>query len=125
MLPAVLFGQNKRTAKSNTSRNVGTAPADRPNRSQLDRLKAEAMTAIEARTVQAQQINDMLFSFSVGGMRPFGALAMEMIGMGAPYIRGVVSVGNVPYVVPLRVLSQMAMMPERRWSSATVSAAFR
>ena len=34
---------------------------------------------------------DMLFSFSVGGMRPFGALAMEMIGMGAPYIRGVVT----------------------------------
>jgi uncharacterized damage-inducible protein DinB len=35
--------------------------------------------------------DDQLFSFSVGGMRPYGALAMEMIGMGAPFIRGVVT----------------------------------
>ena len=33
---------------------------------------------------------DKLFTFSVGGMRPFAALAMEMIQMGAPGIRGVV-----------------------------------
>jgi uncharacterized damage-inducible protein DinB len=36
---------------------------------------------------------DQLFSFSVGSMRPFGAMAMEMITMAAPFIRGVVS-GN-------------------------------
>jgi hypothetical protein len=34
---------------------------------------------------------DQLFSFSVGGMRPYGAMALEMIGMGAPFIRGVVT----------------------------------
>jgi uncharacterized damage-inducible protein DinB len=34
---------------------------------------------------------DRLFSFSVGGMRPFGALAMELLSMGAPYLRGVAS----------------------------------
>jgi uncharacterized damage-inducible protein DinB len=34
---------------------------------------------------------DQLFTFSVGGMRPFGVLAMEMIAMGVPMVRGVVS----------------------------------
>ncbi len=33
---------------------------------------------------------DRLFSFSVGGMRPFGVLALEMLGMAAPMVRGVV-----------------------------------
>ena len=34
---------------------------------------------------------DQLFTFSVGGMRPFGALAMEMLTMGAPMLRGLVT----------------------------------
>ena len=34
---------------------------------------------------------DKLFTFSLGGMRPFGALALEMVTMGAPMARGVVS----------------------------------
>ena len=32
---------------------------------------------------------DQLFTFSLGGMRPFGALALEMVTMGAPMARGV------------------------------------
>lgn len=32
---------------------------------------------------------DQLFSFTIGGMRSFGALASEMIGMAAPSVRGV------------------------------------
>jgi uncharacterized damage-inducible protein DinB len=35
--------------------------------------------------------DDKLFGFSVGGMRPFGALALEMITMGTPMLRGAVS----------------------------------
>lgn len=34
---------------------------------------------------------DKLFSFSVGGMRPFGELAMEIVTMGVPMVRGAVS----------------------------------
>lgn len=34
---------------------------------------------------------DQLFQFSVGSMRPFGALAMEMITMAEPMVRGIVS----------------------------------
>lgn len=34
---------------------------------------------------------DKLFTYSVGGMRPFADLAMEMLAMGAPGIRGIVT----------------------------------
>jgi uncharacterized damage-inducible protein DinB len=34
---------------------------------------------------------DQLFSFSVGGMRPLGALAMEMLSMAEPMVRGIVT----------------------------------
>src|ERR1700732_204314 len=35
--------------------------------------------------------DDKLFGFSVGGMRPFGALAMEMVTMAVPVVRGAVA----------------------------------
>jgi uncharacterized damage-inducible protein DinB len=41
--------------------------------------------------------DDKLFSYSVGGMRPFGSLAIEMVGMAAPMVRGIVT-GNWDYV---------------------------
>ncbi|MDX2150057.1 MAG: DinB family protein [Bryobacteraceae bacterium] len=34
---------------------------------------------------------DRLFTFSVGGMRPFGELALEMLTMALPTVRGVLS----------------------------------
>ena len=34
---------------------------------------------------------DQLFTFAVGSMRPFGALALEMIGMATPMLRGTVT----------------------------------
>ncbi len=33
--------------------------------------------------------DDQLFTFSIGGMRTFGELAMEMLSMAAPMVRGV------------------------------------
>lgn len=35
--------------------------------------------------------DDQLFTFSVGGMRPFGALVLEMLAMAAPMVRGMVT----------------------------------
>ena len=35
--------------------------------------------------------DDQLFTFSIGGMRTFGALANEMLGMAAPTVRGVIT----------------------------------
>lgn len=46
--------------------------------------------ALTRRVIEAFP-EDQLFTFSVGGMRPFGALAMEMLGMGAPMVRGVLT----------------------------------
>ncbi len=55
LIPALLFGQGKK---------VKTVPL-----TQLDKLKAEAVAAVESRKDQAQQINDMLFSFSELGFQ--------------------------------------------------------
>ena len=35
--------------------------------------------------------DDQLFTFSIGGMRPFGALALEMLTMAEPMVRGTVT----------------------------------
>jgi uncharacterized damage-inducible protein DinB len=35
--------------------------------------------------------DDQLFTFSIGGMRPFGTLALEILGMGVPMVQGVVT----------------------------------
>ena len=35
--------------------------------------------------------DDKLFTFTLGGMRPFGALALEMLTMAVPMVRGAVS----------------------------------
>ena len=35
--------------------------------------------------------DDKLFTFSAGGMRPFGELALEMLTMAEPMVRGIVS----------------------------------
>jgi uncharacterized damage-inducible protein DinB len=40
------------------------------------------------RRVIAAFPEDALFTFSVGGMRPFGGLAMEMLTMAVPMVRG-------------------------------------
>ena len=34
---------------------------------------------------------DQLLNFSLGGMRPFGALAMELVTVGVPMLRGIVT----------------------------------
>ena len=54
LLPTLLFGQSKKAAKGGDK---------------IDKLKAEAVAAIDARKDQAQQINDMLFSFSELGFQ--------------------------------------------------------
>ncbi len=35
--------------------------------------------------------DDKLFTFSIGGMRPFSALALEFLGLGVPMTRGIIS----------------------------------
>jgi uncharacterized damage-inducible protein DinB len=57
-----------------------------------------------------------LFTFSIGGMRPFGALAMEMIGMGAPMLRGVAK-GEWDASTPAEPRTREALL--RLWDEST------
>lgn len=54
LIPVLLFGQAKKTAKSNDK---------------LDKLKQEAVASVEANKELAQQINDKLFSFAELGFQ--------------------------------------------------------
>lgn len=62
---------------------------------------------------------DQLFSFSVGGMRPFGELALEILGMGVPSLQGVVS-GEWQKAddIHLKGIKTKAQLLER-WDEAT------
>jgi uncharacterized damage-inducible protein DinB len=50
----------------------------------------QAHRRLTRRTIEAFP-EERLFLFSIGGMRTFGELAMEMITMGAPMLRGLTS----------------------------------
>jgi len=43
------------------------------------------------RRVIAAFPDDQLFTFTIGGMRPFGAMALELLSMAEPMVRGVVT----------------------------------
>ncbi|HEX6938822.1 MAG TPA: DinB family protein [Longimicrobiales bacterium] len=43
---------------------------------------------------------DQLFTFSVGGMRPFGELAKELLAMAAPFLREAVTGERTEYRLP-------------------------
>jgi uncharacterized damage-inducible protein DinB len=60
--------------------------------------------------------DDKLFTFSVGGMRPFGALAMEIVHMGAPMLRGAVS-GDWKYAGTLDARPKQEVL--RLWDEST------
>jgi uncharacterized damage-inducible protein DinB len=45
---------------------------------------------VTRRTIEAFP-EDQLFTFSIGGMRTFGELALEIVTMGAPMLRGAIS----------------------------------
>ena len=57
-----------------------------------------------------------LFTFSIGGMRPFAALAMEFIGMGAPTVRGI-STGEWTYAERPKPETKAELL--QRWDEAT------
>lgn len=59
---------------------------------------------------------DQLWSFTVGGMRPFGELVLEMLGMGAPMVRGVVTGEWGEYSPPQQAPKEELL---RRWDATT------
>ena len=68
-----------------------------PNATSTAAITADALLAhwqghrrLTRRLIEAYP-EDKLFTHSIGGMRTFGALALELLSMGAPMIRGTVS----------------------------------
>jgi uncharacterized damage-inducible protein DinB len=59
---------------------------------------------------------DQLFSFAVGSMRPFGAMALEMISMAEPMIRGIVT-GNWDQSIGRDVRPKQEIL--RHWDEST------
>ena len=59
---------------------------------------------------------DELFNYSVGGMRPFSALAMEFIGMAVPTLKGVIS-GNWSEFAGAKATTKAELL--RLWDDAT------
>jgi uncharacterized damage-inducible protein DinB len=59
---------------------------------------------------------DQLFTFSIGGMRPFGALAREMLAMAVPMVQGAVS-GNWDTSFSREALPKAAIL--KQWDEAT------
>lgn len=61
--------------------------------------------------------DDKLFTFSVGGMRPFSGLAMEFIGMAVPTLNGVIT-GNWAQFSSPKATNKAELL--RMWDDATV-----
>jgi uncharacterized damage-inducible protein DinB len=60
--------------------------------------------------------DDQLFTFSVGGMRPFGVLAMEILTMGVPMLHGLIS-GEWSAPTDRGPLAKEELL--RRWDACT------
>jgi uncharacterized damage-inducible protein DinB len=90
-------------------------------------LPAEALLAhwqghrrLTRRLIEAYP-EDQLFTFSVGGMRPFGVMVMELISIAAPMVRGVVS--NQWQTLPPHETSRPRPKAEilRMWDESTAT----
>jgi uncharacterized damage-inducible protein DinB len=68
------------------------------------------------RRVIAAFPDDKLFTYTSGGMRPFSALAMEFLGMGAPTLHGVITGEWKSYASPSATTKADIL---RLWDEAT------
>jgi uncharacterized damage-inducible protein DinB len=59
---------------------------------------------------------DKLFTFSIGGMRPFGVLALELLTMGAPMVKGAAT-GQWDYDASRDALPKSDLL--KKWDAAT------
>lgn len=75
----------------------------------------QAHRRLTRRVIEAMP-EDKLFTFSVGGMRPFGELVQEMLGIGVPMLREVV--GGVPAPFADDTATSKAELL-RNWDAAT------
>ena len=69
------------------------------------------------RTIEAFP-EDKLFTYSLGGMRPFGALVGEMLGIGVPMLREVLGGETQPFA-DAKLDSRAALL--ERWDADTAA----
>lgn len=67
------------------------------------------------RTIEAFP-EDQLFSFSVGGMRPYGELALEMVGMAVPTVKGMATGDWGEFAMPVAKTKDELL---RAWDATT------
>jgi uncharacterized damage-inducible protein DinB len=72
--------------------------------------------ALTRRTIDAFP-EDKLFTYSIGGMRPFSALAMELIGMAVPTLDGVIT-GKWSTFAEAKATTKTELL--RMWDKTTV-----
>lgn len=80
------------------------------------RLQWQGHRGLTRRVIDAFP-EDQLFTFSVGGMRPFANLVMEFIGMGVPGARGAATGEWIKDATPLPKTKQELLA---LWDAATV-----
>src|SRR5262245_34097156 len=68
------------------------------------------------RRVIAAFPDDQLFTHAIGGMRPFGVLALEILTMGAPMVKGVVT-GQWDHNASRETLPKAELL--KQWDAAT------
>ena len=71
--------------------------------------------ALTRRTIDAFPL-DKLFTYSVGGMRPFSALAAEFIGMAVPTLNGVIT-GKWAEYASAKATTKAELL--KQWDEAT------
>ena len=71
--------------------------------------------ALTRRTIEAFP-EDKLFTYAVGGMRPFSALAMEFIGMAVPTLQGIIT-GKWEQFASAKATTRAELL--RMWDDAT------
>lgn len=71
--------------------------------------------ALTRRVIEAFP-DDKLFTYSVGGMRPFSEFAMEFLGMAVPTLNGVISGSWASYAAP-KAATKAELL--RLWDVAT------
>lgn len=75
----------------------------------------QAHRRLTRRTIEAFP-DDKLFSYSIGGMRTFGELALEMLGMAVPTIKGMLTGEWSGFSMPTQNTKEEVL---RAWDAST------
>ena len=115
-LEAADLGQRSQASNSNTEDPMSSTATVAPIMSSQQFLEHwQGHRALTRRTIDVFPEKE-LFSFSIGGMRPFSELAMEFLGMAVPTLNGVITGTWAPYA-EAKATTKAELL--RMWDAAT------